>query len=339
MRDLKYKIKFDATKKHEIIIEDYERKEKSNSSEIFFAEEYEKAHGLVVGILEAWEKNNSDNSGNQNGNPHNNIILFSGERGTGKTSAMRSFGKYLEKKGLAEEKFEKKNFALLPMIDPSYFRKNENIVINVIAVMFNEAKSIIKNVSKEDGNYNYTKNAYNNLLRKYEEVFNDLKNMDELKNNERSLEYLNELSDTTNLTDNIHTLIEEMLRFMANDKAKATSAGHVMVLMIDDLDMNLSLAPMMLEQIRKFLMMKDLVILISSNIEQFQLEMEGYYGKTFTEKTDPATVSIHIEDMASKYLFKLFPPSRRIHVGSTAKKLLETQIEVIQNANTEPKNK
>jgi len=351
MNNSKYQITFDANKKHEIIIEDY-KKNKSNGT-IFFEDEYKKAEELVAGILDAWKKvcpSNlkkcceepdekcprkniyADCDGSKNENPQNNIILFTGERGTGKTSAMLSFGKFLEEHGL--EEYKNRNFKCLPMIDPSYFRKNENIVINVITVMFKMAKGIHSKKIKDASEYN--KNQFNELLREYETVFTALKNMDGLKTDEQSLEYLNELADTTDLRKQINTLIKKMLDFISHDD-KSNGKYDIMILMIDDLDMNVSFVPVMLEQIRKFLMMEDLIVLISSNIEQFQLEMAERYSKYFekllADPRDQNMVSGYIEDMANKYLLKLFPPSRRIHVGGVEKKLLETKIDIVLKKN------
>jgi len=369
MNNTNYKITFDANKKHDIIIENYTRHQKDACKEIFFAEEYDKAYDLVKDILDAWRhgrmeeclknkkhcyedpdsrcsrKNEyADCNGSKNENPQNNIILFSGARGTGKTSAMRSFGKFLEKEGLkneSDEKYKNRNFKLLQMIDPSYFRKNENIVVNVITVMFKMAKCIHDKRSKAAEDYN--KNSFHDLLRGYEKVFNALKNMDELKHDEQSLEYLNELAETTDLRCKIHSLIEGMLDFISqgDGRCKEEHKKDIMVLMIDDLDMNLSLAPLMLEQIRKFLMVKDLIILMASNIDQLQIEMQERYGKAFRQQVKNSDerniVQNHIEDISHKYLLKFFPPSRRILVGSMAKKLLDTRVRIIlknQDPNT-----
>lgn len=67
----------------------------------------------------------------------NNIVFFSGGRGYGKTSAMRSFAQYLTGDISLEDKEKMKNqFIVLDSIDPSAMESGENIIRVVMSRMY-----------------------------------------------------------------------------------------------------------------------------------------------------------------------------------------------------------
>jgi len=346
----KYEIKIEKDNRKEIVVEDISSTDNNNP---LFQEEYLKAKR----ILESFTKDKTPrgkegqkHSAPPSYGPKNNIIVFTGDRGTGKTSAMVSFGKYLEKKGLKdinnetgkicevvcpiEERYliTEDHCKLLDMIDPSYFRKNESILLNVITMMFKMAKEYHKSCNSqyhEDciryKNEESNASDFNKLLEEFEKVFRSVKKMDSIVPKEDSLEYLNELSEAIDLNKSIHDLIDKFLKFF-----KGTP--KYLVLMIDDLDMNVAYASTMLEQIRKFLIQDNVIILIATNIDQLQFEMKEFYSKYYDKTLNPSqqnvSVSVDVEDMANKYLLKLFPPLQRIHISDAANKLIDTKLKV-----------
>ena len=276
----KYQINIENNNRKEIVIEDYKsinediESLKINDPEnhkTFFCDEYYKASLILDKITKNGSvtdndscdkdydsRNYKNNKKFNNSNAKNNIIIFSGERGSGKTSAMVSFGKYLENE--KEKEGKTCHYKLLEMIDPSYFRKNESILLNVLTVMFKMARIYI-----EEGKYNEDidnkTSDFNELLRDFEKVFKSVNKMDSIIPEENSLEYLNELSNSIRLNESIYYLTQKFLKLF-NDK------HEYMVIMIDDLDMNISHASAMLEQIRKFLIHNNILVLIATNIEQ-----------------------------------------------------------------------
>jgi hypothetical protein len=326
----KYKIKLDKNNRKEIVIEsvrgDVKKKDSTDKFEFnennFFYEEYKKAEEIINSIRISYQDPKEQNSEKpKDSSPillKNNIITFTGSRGTGKTSAMVSFGKDLE---------QQKEYKVLDLIDPSHFGKNESILLNVIILLFKSVKTHLKDTKIQPSN---------DLLKKFETVFKAVKSMDELVPKESSLEYLDQLSDSLNLVESIKKLIDDSLDFFKKGTdSKHDSDFKYLVLMIDDLDTNVAHAPKMLEQIRKFLIHKNLIILLSTNIDQLQLEMQEYYSKYFQRTfslASPAApksdVCAEVEEMATKYLLKLLPPLQRIHIGNSANKLLNTTITI-----------
>jgi len=217
-----FQIIIDTIIQEDIVIEEYKAdakqpiKSEEPISKItpFFYEEYAKADSIITSIIRGNDRLGKGKR--ENYKFKNNIIVFSGDRGSGKTSAMLSFGEYLAKKDGAD----KIKFKLLEMIDPSYFRKNESILLNIITIMFKMAKhynnhyyrnkdddSIDDYPNKVDFDHS-KKSNFNELLRSFEKVFRSVKRMDSIIPKEDSLEYLNELSDAMELNKFINKLIK-----------------------------------------------------------------------------------------------------------------------------------
>ena len=84
---------------------------------------------------------------------------------------------------------------------------------------------------------------------------------------------------------------------------------------IDDFDLNISGAYEMLEDIRQFLIQSNVIILIACKIEQLQDSIEQNFRteyKVMMPKPELSYLSDKPGDMASKYLLKLIPLSRRL---------------------------
>lgn len=295
----------------------------------FFLEEYKEAIGILNGILSL--SSNGNNKKTNNGKEDdkkqaeksiNNRILFVGQRGTGKTSAMKSFAEGLND---AENNGEKA-FTCLPMIDPSNFDNNTNILLTVITMMFSEAKHLMNKKNDDEDVISQREN----LLKRFDEVFKSLKAI--LGNDKPSfnLEGLNEKSLALKMHTGMHDLVKGYLNFYntVND-----TRVNRLVLLIDDIDMTVSHAPEMLEQLRKYLDIENVIILMSANLSQLYNEMREHYSQAFKEtlKDRNQALFIDVEDLANKYLLKLFPTSRRVRVEHSVKQLIEADLEVENN--------
>lgn len=315
----KYTLIYKKNKSQEIYIE--EIKEIGKDESLYFNKEYEDSLNLIKAIVDAQIKN-----GNNANYSCNNRILFTGQRGSGKTSVMRSLAKYLSNEKTIVQNTNKTvvTFSCLPMVDPSHFDNNNNILLTVITNMFSEAK---KKMNKEKDGGDTAKRE--DLLKQFEKVF---KSLDSIKSELSSytLESLNRKSDAEDLKDKMKTLVDKYLLFQGHGEKSR------LVLLIDDIDMSVSYAAEMLEQLRKYLELDNLIILMSANLGQLTNEMREKYSSAFqyTLKDSNQALSIDVEDLATKYLLKLFPTSRRINVERHVSQLLETDL-VIKNEEDE----
>ena len=319
-----YTLTYDKSKSQEIYIEDC----KSNNNP-YFKDEYEKTKKLIDEIVRF--QNDEENKTTIKQYGCNNRILFIGQRGCGKTSVMRSLAKHLssEEYQTTDPQTPKVKFCCLPIVDPSHFDNNDSILLTVITNMFSEAKRRMNEAKNEFDTF-----GRENLLNQFEKVFKSLSSIN-LELSSHTLETLNRKSDAEDLSNKIKQLVDEYLKFTGYGKDNSK-----LVLLIDDLDMSVSYAPDMLEQLRKYLEIDNLIILMSANLGQLTNEMREKYSSAFnnTLKDSNQALSIDVEDLATKYLLKLFPTSRRINVERHVSQLLETNLKVVNANDTCPKN-
>lgn len=270
---------------------------------------------------------------------HNNIIAFLGDRGSGKTSSMISFRNALhdvgqeaslELDGHSLDKAENnRKFLCMDVIDPTMFSDNESIIEIIVGKMFEVFKT-----KQESDNHQEKRN----LVKLFQKVHSDIAliHTDKqtiLKDKSISLESLVNLGSAVTLKDNLYKLIKEYLSYMGKD---------VLVLSIDDLDMNIVAGEQMLEEIRKYLILPQVVILMAAKYEQIEEVMhqkhyqhfekltkqyeaiDKYQGSTLASK-----MNTEIHNKTYRYLEKFFPIAHRIHMPSTMD--LEAELVVTLN--------
>ena len=325
-----YTLTYKKGKSQEIYIEEIGN---GNNESLYFNQEYTEARKLIKEIVDLQgTKDDKDKKIKIKKYGCNNRILFTGQRGCGKTSVMHSLADYLSKLNPKPTLVNKDGnefptdvmFCCLPMVDPSHFDNNNNILLTVITSMFSEAKNKMEKYSDKDESA-----EREDLLKQFERVF---KSLDSIKSELSSytLESLNRKSDSEDLREKMNILVRKFLNYVVGDKEAR------LVLLIDDIDMSVSYAPEMLEQMRKYLELDNLIILMSANLGQLNNEMREKYSSAFqyTLKDSNQALSIDVEDLATKYLLKLFPTSRRINVERHVDQLLKTDLKILNEEGT-----
>ena len=289
--------------------------EKNNN--IFFEVEYEKAKKAINDIIFQQKQAGGSTKGKETIRV-NNRIIFTGQRGSGKTSALLSLKQDLWLNGIVGE-HDKTSFYCLPTVDPSYFDGKNNILTTVLSSMFSNAKHTMK---EYENHGEQKRNEYEALLKDFSKVYKALGQIELSENNQSyTIEKLNDISNASDVHSLMNILLKDFKIFLGDEKTK-------FILVIDDLDMNVACAADMMEQLRKFLSLNDMVILMSANIDQLHYEMCEHYSKAFVNTMNDKEQSrfIEIEDMASRYLLKLFPTSRRINVEHPISQLLNADL-------------
>lgn len=143
---------------------------------------------------------------------YNNLVVFEGDRGTGKTSCMLSVSQCYKTED-REQHYDdlgemSKDILISDIIDPSVL-ENESIIEILLANMLEKAK----NKLEED----YDNENKANIIRAFEKVFADLKiinsDKEEIYRSERdNLESLLFLSSGVSLKKHLHELVEKYLR-------------------------------------------------------------------------------------------------------------------------------
>ncbi|WP_433991435.1 hypothetical protein U8527_12360 [Kordia algicida OT-1] len=282
-----------------------------------FKEVYTKATKAVVEII---SYSNTEDSKSISANDYNNVIAFAGERGTGKSSSMISFVDALvneKNKSFFNNYKELKliNCASLDIVDPSLFRDKDTLLEIVISKMFAkfqyELKQKDSNLSEDDKR---------ELIKRFQKVFDNLKTLNSEKSSVYSgetIELLSALAYGTNLKITFNKLVKKYLECIYGfSKTKETK--NFLIVPIDDFDLNISNAYEMLEDLRQFLIQDNIIVCVACKVEQLNDAVEQKIRKEFKVMIhkDMKLLSDDPGDMASKYLFKLFPVNRRCYLPS-----------------------
>ena len=296
-----------------------------NSEEIkisFFKDVYEQAFDQVKNIV-VWSNKSLEKKDlrifSREFREYNNIIAFTGERGTGKSSAMLTVANNLvesnaKKIFLDNERKDELNFKTtfesLHTIDPSKFEKDQNIIEVILAELFENFQELIKDTSKQ-----FNDAEKRDVLKAFQEVYKCLKiigNIDQSKKYEGdALETLATLADATKLEKNIQNLISKYLKFIHPKNANESST---LIIPIDDFDLNVKSAGDMAEQIRKYLMIPQVLVLMAINLEQFGDVKTQEVIRDFQMLFTRSTMSESPRDVAARYILKLIPIERRIFI-------------------------
>lgn len=294
--------------------EDMVVKETENYSESLFKDQY--THALLQ-IHQLVSK--------KNGNVPS-IIAFCGDRGEGKTSCMETvktmlaalnteqdketkapIEKFMEESVVNQEthetlldrcnSFKETKFKVLETIDPAFFDKDHNVVELVLGMMYHE---IMKSDGVEDDE------VRRELLGKFHDaklcLTQQKKDKVELYD---PIDELNWLSGGLTLREKFQELCTAFLKYSVD--SKNNNEQRFLVIPIDDIDLNISGAYEMAEQIRKFLCAENCIVLISLNIEQFIEVVSNSIDSQFNTKEYLGAM-----EMSQKYATKLIPMEYRI---------------------------
>lgn len=262
-----------------------------------------------------------------------NIIFFTGDRGTGKTSVMLSYMEFLKdyyrkysksrNDNIQEMTFEedKLMFTGLEYIDASTLDAKEDILGGILSKMLKkwsaeEKRSYGNRGLRKEDDYAYKKRQ---VQMRFNQVYKYLKNlrserdiMDE--DSDMFMETLENMSLTENLRQAFQQLVEDYLDIMEypGSERDISSGNHFLVVSIDDLDLNIDKGFELLDQVRKYLMIPQIVILLSANCEQLEKVCVNYYTSKFDGIKNEINTKKYIAKLASDYLEKMVPTQRQV---------------------------
>lgn len=260
-----------------------------------------------------------------------NVLFFSGERGAGKTSAMLSYMEFLKdyyrnstslesEEIIGELRFSEKNlmFTGLEYIDASRLADKEDILGSVLAKMAKkwmseEKKGLTEGGLRKSRDYEYKKRQLQMQFNEIYKCLSALKTKKEIFDQEDDMYFdtLQKLSFTENLKDSFEKLVEMYVDIM--QYANASETKHYLVIPIDDLDMNIKNGYEQLEQIRKYLMIPKVIVLISANYDQLEKICYNHYKVEFSHLKK---VNNYIQKLTREYLEKLVPNEHQIWLRS-----------------------
>ena len=253
-----------------------------------------------------------------------NLIAFCGDRGEGKTSCMMTVSYIMEHASDPEIKdylkcipgnnLQNHQVEILPVIDPAFFDKDHNVLELLLGQLYTNYKNWqIQNKEKKELFYGKTKN----LTKQFQKAKFCLRHMATAETETYDpLEELEQLSAGIELGKCIKDLISYYLDMMGKDH---------LIIRIDDIDLNMSQAYKMCEQLRKYIVSERCLVMISVKIEQLLTTIEN---AIHIEASYPETIDI--SSMASKYVDKLIPMASRINMPK-AYSLCDDGLEVYES--------
>ena len=298
-----YTFKFYHNAEIRLYLEDARQKDDS-----IFRSVYRSFFKELEGRLLDRQKDSSNKRVSELQNNLNNIFAFIGERGTGKTSCMLSVARMLEENTETPVVDRgQTSFKVLDSTDPSFFDETTNILDIFLGHLFNDFKE-----KWEKSNQDNIREK-NDLLESFEKVKQTISCMDSKKrsksnciSSEDNVDRLLDLGASVNLAKDIQNLIQQYLKFLNRD---------VLVIPVDDIDLHSSCAYEMVEQIRKYLTQKNVIVLMALKMEQLQKVVERSFLHEFHDLINQKLLSCEqISEMANKYLIKLIPENHRFNL-------------------------
>lgn len=255
----------------------------------------------------------------------NNIIMYCAERGGGKSSAMRSFANILsnlenekKKEGFCDlfpDEIQDNSFYVLKAIDPTAISKKELFMRVILSRMFAELRDRREKDTVDDIRFKSLIDKFTDCYRLLDVIYQ--------KGGEFScddaLDSLTDLGDSCSLKDKFRNLVLDYLSSIFGDK---NSEKHFLVIQIDDADLNSQMAYGIIEDIRKYCIVPNVVILMAVHIDQMYQVLDQHFAYDFkTLLTLPAlkdesvsTRLVNYHKMSTRYIDKIMPAGHQIHL-------------------------
>ena len=300
-------------------------KDKIEINDIFY-DQYLEAAAMLENIM-ANEENDKQPDWKK-AETENNIIAFCGERGEGKSSAMFTFiNAVVNKKEQKEstifaqcENVKNTVFSEPIVIDPSAFDNVHNVLDIIIASIYQKFSDKYDVSPERFDNYRREQ-----LLNEFQKVYKDIsllndpaKMLEEEYDYEGSIEKISKMGESLRLRRDLSNLVKLYLDYMMPEDSRNQYTSKKLLIAIDDLDMCNANAYKMAEQIRKYLIIPDIVIVMALKVEQLQLcvQEENFknYSNVLKNQEKIAGAILDVEDMSERYIAKLIPKSRRIYL-------------------------
>lgn len=278
-------------------------------------------------------------------NEISNVLTFIGKRGTGKTSAMLSFMESLKSyderlsQGNGEEMFysfkhEDVLFTCLDCIDGSLLEKGEDIFQIVLAQMYQKFQYLYKNdhlMQSKEGEFGYQARE---LHKKLEELYKKTCTLDEMSNRHvnRGESYINDLrtlASSQKIKGDFAKLTEEYLEQIRykHNSFRDMRRQHFLVITVDDIDLNIENGFSMLEKIHRYLMIPNIIVLLSMDYqEMLQICMKNFYKVLLKYDSALRNGEEFVRGVSVDYLDKVLPINYRIYMPDINERYMHYKI-------------
>lgn len=285
-------ITFNIGDENRIVVENI-NKDTIKSS--IFSEPYHYILNALDHYIDALPDNRDDND-----IWRNNIFAFIGERGSGKTSCMRSIVHLLEdpSNSQLDNLVLKSNFYALDMIDPSFIDNESNIIGVILATLYKEFLNHSQDINE---------GLKIKLAESFARVQHDFSRMmTATAIPDDDLEALSSLSAAIDLRTSMYELIDRFMKYMGKEKA-------ILLIPVDDIDLHSKAATIMVEQIRKYLVLPNVLVVMAMKINQLAKLKRLQYSTEYRD--DNQTLNDKdLDEMVDRNITKLVPYNHRVYM-------------------------
>lgn len=293
------------------------------------------AYRMIVKMLEDIINNNFCNREIEEYNNPVNVLSFVGGRGSGKSSVMMSILGALENYNCHDKRmlryFERfldgrdVIFTCLDCIDGELLEKGEDIFKIVLAQIYKKFIDMEGSGNRyyNQDSYDYQKREVLKILERIYQVVCEIQAMNKETilpvSSASYLSSLDSLSSSQKVKKDFQRLIQIFTRTMENAGEKYSKSGkeHYIVISIDDIDLNTENGFDMLEKINRYLMVKNVIVMVTVDYSQMQrLAVKHFFNifpavdKILTDGEDYAN------RLAAEYLDKVLPINYRVYISS-----------------------
>ena len=248
----------------------------------------------------------------------NTTIAFVGGRGTGKSSAMQSFSNYLQTgpktgdgvwQGCTDAL---PKFVALPTIDSSQISEHETVIGRMSAAMLAGFRKGQKSLSLEK------RQEFLGCAKEGNELAVLLQTGEWFKCGDKLLANTERIC---NMKSSVRKLVDSYLNIVCK-------GNTYLIITIDDLDMGIQSAYAIMEEIRQYLSIPRVVVLVSIDEALLDAVIRTSINESMNVSNPDKEHKALVKDLSYRYLEKLFPVNRRHHTPRlTSKQLCEWKSE------------
>lgn len=260
----------------------------------------------------------------------NNIIAFCGGRGSGKTTAINECGRILMNFNNNQKWWMRQlnqngyikcnqdtrvNFTVLDAIDASLLTEKEDVIEMILAQIY----MLVDKKNKEGNYYEREMELVSKITRNFDQIY---KNYHKLSRGEKKMELgesvavmLKNVATGPKFRQAFGELLTNFFCLMYGD---GENLNQYIVVIIDDLDLNISNGYEILEQIHKYLSDLRIIVLIAIDFEQLSKIccscFEEKYRKKQLECDEILNLKEETMQLSKDYLLKAIPIYNRIYM-------------------------
>ena len=250
-----------------------------------------------------------------------NIIAFTGRRGTGKTSAMVSLAEFLSSHELLIERPKDKgvgtlkdrvSFKLLAEIDATSLDRNVSLIPAILSQIIAQLNDELYCSDFNRKISETKKSTYQEIYKTANQLFNDyIIGMQPSSKSADSSSYLSIASKRLSFEKSFRELIRDY-RFK--------NENFYFIICIDDVDMAPCSHAELLLSIHQYLMIPNIIVFLTANIKFLMPEVQTLFSRNVSPAHDKSEIDRLSTEQTEEYLKKIIPSDNRITLPSWKKK-------------------